>query len=552
MNSLVTPSVSTKTGNEGITPNSKDNYKFTNPKLVENPIYSFPLASKVSTDNKVQNSMSLSNQTKVSNSQYKNLTSNLGDKIETSGQNILTWEIVKQKQKYKPSRVSKTYGTNQVLELQNKFSIFEEQIMETDWLGNDDKEVNKKTPEEKLRNGKFLKKQKEKNKNKLKNKSAQNTNKCSQRMTLRWNRCKQCFSTHYPYPKFCRWATCSKSLSKTIFHASKTKITNQLKAEIEIHIARIEKRGNVLENIIMETFLQEEKPNQQFPDLIFENKDKRLRGGAKFDKVKKFVSRTTELNIVLNSLRSSRIYEQFNNHKKCSLEDTCGFCLLRSSMYKINNKKGRQTIIPIELESQLSFETQHSSFSIFEDVLKKAAASNQDFKKAISPRLMCKKCNEPSLETGEQIVMGLSDKIEYRKLKDLVKLKVDGIKRCCVEDVSYLGEDKKTCFFKGSSLNVDLLENLNFQNQTWKCVGAISENDVPYFRIENKWFKSNECHEIKNTEVKNIKVAIYDCIDMPGVDKPEEFYYQREELRKLREKTKTRKEHNKMHKRYWG
>ena len=94
----------------------------------------------------------------------------------------------------------------------------------------DDKEVDKKTPEEKLINGKFLRKKKEKNKNKLKNKSAQNTNKCSQRMTLRWNRCKQCFSTHYPYPKFCRWATCSKSLSKTIFHASKTKITNQLKA----------------------------------------------------------------------------------------------------------------------------------------------------------------------------------------------------------------------------------------------------------------------------------------------------------------------------------
>ena len=155
---MVTPSVSTKTGNEGITPNSKDNYKFTNPKLVENPIFSFPLASKVSTDNKVQNSMSLSNQTKVSQSQYKNLTANLGDKIETSGQNILTWEIVKQKQKYKPSRVSKTYGTNQVLELQNKFSIFEEQIMETDWLGNDDKEVNKKTPVEKLINEKFLKK----------------------------------------------------------------------------------------------------------------------------------------------------------------------------------------------------------------------------------------------------------------------------------------------------------------------------------------------------------------------------------------------------------
>ena len=74
-------------------------------------------------------------------------------------------------------------------------------------------------------------------------------------------------------------------------------------------------------------------------------------------------------------------------------------------MYKINNKKGRQTIIPIELESQLTLETQHSSFSIFEDVLKKAAASNQDFKKAISPRMMCNKCNESSLETGDKIVI---------------------------------------------------------------------------------------------------------------------------------------------------
>ena len=217
MNSLVTPSVSTNTGNEGISPSSKDNYKLTNPKLVENPIFPFPLASKVSTVNKVQNSRSLSNQIKVSQSHQTNLTANLDDKIEASSQNMFTWEMVKQKQKYIPSRVTKTYGTNQVLELQNKFSIFEKQMMETDWLGNDDNEVNKRTPEEKLIHGKFLKKMKEKNENKLKNKSAQNTNKCSQRSnvdnrrTLRWHRCKQCFSTHFPYPKFCRWATYSKS-----------------------------------------------------------------------------------------------------------------------------------------------------------------------------------------------------------------------------------------------------------------------------------------------------------------------------------------------------
>ena len=131
-------------------------------------------------------------------------------------------------------------------------------------------------------------------------------------------------------------------MTKISFHAPKMEITKQLKAEIKIHIARIENREKVVESDIIETFLKAEKADQQFPDLILENQVKRLRGGSKVEKMKKFASKTKEYNTVLNSLRSSKIFEQFNYHQKCPIEDACGFCLLRSVIFKVNSRKGRQ------------------------------------------------------------------------------------------------------------------------------------------------------------------------------------------------------------------
>ena len=57
---------------------------------------------------------------------------------------------------------------------------------------------------------------------------------------------------------------------------------------------------------------------------------------------------------------------------------------------------------------------------------------------------MCNKQNVPLLDIGERIVIKKQNKIQ--------KLKVDGIKRCCVEAV-YLLEEKNYFI----SMDVDLL-----------------------------------------------------------------------------------------------
>ena len=169
------------------------------------------------------------------------------------------------------------------------------------------------TLESKLPHRKLLQKQKESRQKKLMGKLSDNlcgNLKENENSTIQWQRCAQCFNTHYPYPKFCRWT--SQKMTKISIDAPKIEMTKELKPEIEIHIARIENRVKVLQNNIIETFLKAEKADQQFPDLILENQVKRLRGGSKVERIKKFVSKTNEYNTVLNSLRSSKIFEQFH------------------------------------------------------------------------------------------------------------------------------------------------------------------------------------------------------------------------------------------------
>ena len=114
---------------------------------------------------------------------------------------------------------------------------------------------------------------------------------------------------------------------------------------------------------------------------------------------------------------------------------------------------------------------------------------------------------------------------------------MESLKRCCVEDEFYLGEEARTCIFKGISMDVDLLEIINMGNGDYECVGAISKDGFSYFRVGNKWFESNQYTEIRKTEVNNIEVAIYDRKDMEGLANSENFFYQGKDLEKLRNKT---------------
>jgi len=83
----------------------------------------------------------------------------------------------------------------------------------------------------------------------------------------------------------------------------------------------------------------------------------KLRGGAqtpkKKEQPKEFSSTFEELNTALNVLRSSTSILCLNNHHKCRISEFCDFCLLRSLIIKINSPKGRQRIIPVEVECHL-------------------------------------------------------------------------------------------------------------------------------------------------------------------------------------------------------
>ena len=268
--------------------------------------------------------------------------------------------------------------------------------------------------------------------------------KCQQKeneAVLMRKRCPKCFITHFPYPKFCQWAKSSERKKEIL-----PDITNELKDIIEKHIERIERKEHRWEDLIIDAEFPNEDFVPQFPDLVLEN-NRKLRGGAKEETVKQFVSKTESYNTVLNLLRSSKLFEQFNNHIKCQVTDMCSFCLLRSSMFKINNPKGRRKIIPLEIEIQLrTTSDQRSITSILEEILDKASSSNQEFKNSIC----IKNCN----------------------VRDFYGISVKN--------------DLKTYIFSCTSMEVDLQENITVGSHPWRCVGAVSSNGVTYFRVGNK------------------------------------------------------------------
>ena len=74
-------------------------------------------------------------------------------------------------------------------------------------------------------------------------------------------------------------------------------------------------------------------------------------------------------------------------------------------------------------------------------------------------------------------------------------------------------------------MDLDLIENIEIGREIWNCVGAISKAGSSYFRIGNRWFISNDCYEIFQTEVKGIEFAIYERSDMEDGYKAEKFFY---------------------------
>ena len=119
-------------------------------------------------------------------------------------------------------------------------------------------------------------------------------------------------------------------------------------------------------------------------------------------------------------------------------------------------------MIPHELESQLGAKSQKLPYLILKEILEKCMSTNKDFKKAVIQHWKCSRCNQSSLENEDQPMVLLGETADNKKLSFLLKLKMESLKRCCVEDEFYLGKEARTCILKGISMDVDLFRKCRY------------------------------------------------------------------------------------------
>ena len=124
----------------------------------------------------------------------------------------------------------------------------------------------------------------------------------------------------------------------------------------------------------------------------------RLKDGAQTKQNKgpmTYESKNYCLNNVMNVLRNCSPLKLSKGHKKCEVSSYCSFCLLRSSIIKINNLKGRQSLIPTEVELQISnkygFDCEPK---IMTTILQQACKSNHSLGRAMKTKLICSSCKD--------------------------------------------------------------------------------------------------------------------------------------------------------------
>ena len=109
-------------------------------------------------------------------------------------------------------------------------------------------------------------------------------------------------------------------------------------------------------------------------------------GGGEHVKVKKYISDIKNINLVLNSFRSSSMLTSLNVHNKCPANSFCNLCLLRSSIFKINLQTGRQSIKPVEVECQPFCTVEMMHNELLKCVLDNASQSVPSFYSIITPQ----------------------------------------------------------------------------------------------------------------------------------------------------------------------
>ena len=247
-------------------------------------------------------------------------------------------------------------------------------------------------------------------------------------------------------------------------------------------------------------------------------------------KVKKYISNTKDINLVLNSLRSSSMLASFTLHNKCPAKNFCKFCLLRSAIIKINLQKGKQLIKPLEVECKPFSAVGITPIEVLKSVLDNASQSFPSFSGIITPQWSCSCCRNVEDNNAENIII-LDNEATNRKITHLVEAKYNSIKNKHLEQAlehvvchdsdfdMIIKKEQKSCVFHSSEVfELELDGILEFSGKSWRCVGAISNSNESFFKVNNKWYECSEENEIyeccQSFLITDGSVAVYDEINV--------------------------------------
>ena len=113
-----------------------------------------------------------------------------------------------------------------------------------------------------------------------------------------------------------------------------------------------------------------------------------------------------------------------------------------------------------------------------------------------------------------------------------------------------LKKEQKSCVFHSTEVfELELDGILEFSGKSWRCVGAISNSNESFFKVNNKWYECSEENEIyeccQSFLITDGSVAVFDEINVecnhPVNKKNEQLSYTGGELEKIQNKTPIRK-----------
>ena len=242
-------------------------------------------------------------------------------------------------------------------------------------------------------------------------------------------------------------------------------------------------------------------------------------------------------------MRGTKSFSLCQSHTQCSVEEQCQFCLVRSVIKRINDAKGRQKIIPVELEC-IKYENIIGKWSHLHQLLKMCIERNKEFKTVICPEFSCLSCNS-TVSTDNEIWIDLHQAKNDETIYDLIEKMMNELREkhqkesrhsYCKESYIVLNENQQTIIFAGASMVVNLNENIFVGGKYFKCISAATSSTC-YFRNNENWYSAvDTIQEVFDYNVDGISLALYESIDFPDTSVTETTCYAGKEIETLRNK----------------